>query len=197
MKYKMIVYHTVFILFICLILFVITFYKNKQTVVQVKKEMTCPIVEKNFAYIQLINNQNEIEVIGEPQFIDNPQNIKINKPFNIKEFEKGLYKYSATDNGWESREFDVTGDGKAETIINANVAMNHTPHIALVVENGNIIFEANGANVWIDKVSDGKGFLMRVTNDWSSKDYRLFRYVYKDGGFMQIWSQKSCGVVFE
>lgn len=167
------------------------------TIIKKDKQLICPYSIKSYVAKDYINDQNEIEVVGKPQFINNPSVIKKNTLFILQEFEKRLYKPTTEGKAWESREFDVTGDGKKETIINANTAMNHIPHIALVLENGNIIFEAEGANIWIDAVDNGKGFLLRETVDWNTKDYKITRYIYKDGGFIPIWIQKACGVIFK
>lgn len=156
----------------------------------------CPYKVMGGVYKEYLSSSDEVEVVGKPQFVDNPQIIKISKPFDKHEFEKNLYKLS-TDKGWDSREFDVNGDGDNETIINANIAMNHTPHIALIVDNGNVVFEANGANVWIDKVNGSQGFLLSETVDWNSGERKKTRYIYKDGGFLPVWTQKSCRVSFD
>lgn len=138
---------------------------------------------------------NEAKVVGKPQFIDKPEIIKINIPFNRQEFEKKLYKISP-DKGWQSENFDVDGDGKDEIIISANIAMNHTPHIAMVVKNGNIIFEAEGANIVVKSVYGGQGLLLSKTVDWNVGEGKTIRYIYKDNSFVPVWTQKICWVHF-
>lgn len=156
----------------------------------------CPYSMEGGIYKEFVRSVNEVEVVGKPQFIDKPEIIKLNKPFNEQEFEEGLYKLS-TNKGWESREFDVDGDGESEMIVNANVAMTQSPHIATIVDNGNIIFNAGGAGIWIEEVHGGQGFILKETVDWNTGEEKRTRYVYKDGGFMPVWTQKVCWVKFE
>ena len=156
----------------------------------------CPYKVNGGIYKEYVSSQNEVKVLGKPQFVDSPQTVKLNKAFDRQEFEKDLYKLS-TDKGWDSREFDVDEDKKDETIISASVAMTKQPHIAMVVKDGNIIFEAGGANIWIVEVYGGQGFLLSETVDWNIGEEKRTRYVYKDDGFMPVWTQKACWVDFE
>ena len=139
------------------------------------------------------NSFLEANVSFTPEIIENPKIIKLNEPFNFFEFEKNLYKTSV-DKGWSERNFDVDGDEKEERIISANIAMNHAPHIALVIKNDKIIFKAEGTNVWIEKVFDGNGFVLKKTIDWITGEEQIIRYFPKDGGFIPLWKQKSCRV---
>ena len=200
--------------FIGLVLFagvgVITYQIGKQkgealntipeAVTQLKEQETevfhCPYSVDGGIYKEYVRSANEVSVVGKPEFVENPQVIKLNKPFNQQEFEKGLYKLSS-DKGWDSRKFDVDGDREDETIISGSVAMNHTPHIAMVVKDGNIIFEADGANIWIEEVYGGQGFPLNETVDWNVGESKVSRYIYKDGGFMPVWTQRICWVNFE
>ena len=127
----------------------------------------CPYIVKGGGFKEHVRLNNEVKVLGKPEFIDNPQVTYFNQPFVENEFEKDLYKVSDYK-GWDSREFDVDGDGENEMIINANVVMNHTPHIAMIVDNGTIVFEAKGANIWIEEVDDNEGFLLSETIDWNT-----------------------------
>lgn len=159
-----------------------------------KKEesaFTCPIIKTSPFKGYILSDM--AKVTGDLQLIDKPEAINLNKPFIKQEFEKSLF----TKDSWESRKFDVDGDGKNETIINANIAMNHTPTLAMIVKNGNIVFEEEGANIWIGKIDNGQGFLLSKTIDWNIGEGETTRYIYKDGGFMPIWTQKYCLVRFE
>jgi hypothetical protein len=174
--------------------------KSASSNVSLKQEeglFSCPYGVDGGIYKEYFKAQNEVTVVSKPQFLDKPEVIKLSKPFDKKEFEKGLWKYTSTDKGWESKEFDVDGDGKDEMIISANTASNHTPHIAMVVKNGNIIFEVEGANIWIIDVYGGQGFQLHETIDWNIGEGKITRYVNKDGGFLPIWTQKICWVNFK
>lgn len=193
----------VIILFV-LIFIVVIAYQNGKNKGVVKNELSkqennplvCPYVVKNNPYKDELSPEYNTRVIEEPKFINNPEIIKLDKPFNQTEFEKDLYKLS-NDKGWDYREFDVDEDGKMEMIINANFAMNHTPNIAMVVKNKKIIFEATGASIMIDEIPDGNGFLLNETVDWNTGEIKTTRYLYKDGGFLPVFTQKSCWINFE
>ena len=168
--------------------------KNKPA--QQKEKLTCPYKIKGNKFTYQHKLTQDALVTEEPQLIENPKIVKMNEPFDLTEFEKNLYKLS-TDKGWSERKFDVDNDGKEERIINANTAMNHTPHIALILKDGRIIFKAEGANVWIDRDHQGRGFTLSKTIDWNIGEKEIIRYLPKDGGFIPIWKQKSCWVYFE
>jgi len=169
---------------------------NSKPVQQEEGVFDCPYKIKGGIYTKYATLANEVVVSGKPQIIENPEVIKISEPFDLAEFEKGLYKLS-TDRGWDERKFDVDGDGKEERIISANVAMNHTPHIALILKDGRVVFRAEGANVWIEENYEGQGFTLHKTVDWNTGESEKIRYLPKDGGFMPVWKQKSCWVHFE
>lgn len=160
------------------------------------EELSCPYETEGGIYTEYATLANELTVSGKPQLIDNPEVIKMDEPFNLQEFEKDLYKLS-TDKGWSETAFDVDADGIDERIISANVAMNHTPHIAMILKGNNIIFEANGANIVIEPDYMGRGFTLSETVDWNIGESKKTRYIPKDGGFMPVWMQKSCWVDFK
>jgi len=169
---------------------------SNQSIKEKKEIFNCPhTMKKDSRYIDYLTDY-ETSVTSEIEFIENPEIVKINKPFIEKEFEEGLYKLPPDDKGWTSKDLDVDGDGKKETIISANIAMNRTPHIATVVKDGNIIFEANGANIWIKEAP--KGFILSETVEFGWYPYKkeLTRYIYIDGGFMPVWKQIECAVDF-
>lgn len=193
----------VIILFVLIFIVVIAYQigKNKGVVKnelskQENNPLVCPYVVKNNPYKGDISPEYNTRVIEEPKFINNPEIIKLDRPFNQIGFEKDLYKIS-NDKGWDYREFDVDKDDKKEMIINANFAMNHTPNIAMVVKNKKIIFEATGASIMIDEIPGGNGFLLNETVDWNTGEIKTTRYLYKDGGFLPVFTQKSCWVNFE
>jgi len=171
---------------------------SNQSIKEKKELFSCPhTVEGDIRYEGYIFDY-ETSVTSEIEFIKDPEIVKISKPFIEKEFEKGLDK-SSSNKGWDSREFDVTGDGKKETIISANIAMTRGPHIATIVKDGNIIFETSGANVWIEEVANGNnGFILSETVEFGWYPYKkeLTRYIYKDDSFIPVWKQIKCAVDF-
>ncbi|MCX7956268.1 MAG: hypothetical protein N2593_04180 [Patescibacteria group bacterium] len=166
------------------------YYKEK------KEALNCPYILKGEQYRKYKNTEEFTEIVGKPEIIENPKVIKMNEVFNFFEFDKQLYKLP-NDKGWSERKFDVDEDGKEERIISANIAMNHTPHIALILKNNQIIFKMEGPNVWIEKSYQGKGFFLQRTIDWNTGEREILRYIPKDGGFLPIWKQKLCRVYFE
>lgn len=158
--------------------------------------LNCPYEVNAGQYKEAVLSGNETEISAEPIFLNESEVVKVNKPFNMVEFESGLYKIGG-EKGWTSEEFDVTGDGKPETIFSGNVAMNHTPHFVNIVKDGNIIFEEGGANITLEPFYDGKGFVLEKTVDWNTGEHLKTRYVYIDDGFKPIWTQKLCWIHFE
>lgn len=161
-----------------------------------KGEFTCPYEVDSHGYSEYSRLANEISVSWEPEFIEDAEVIKLDEPFNLTEFEKELYKIG-DDKGWDERNFDVDDDGKDERIISADVAMNHTPNIAMIVKDGKIVFRADGANVSIGRAYEDKGFTLYETIDWNTGETELTRYIPKDGGFLPVWVQRSCWVTFK
>jgi len=161
-----------------------------------KGKFTCPYEVDGHGYKDYSRLANEISVSWEPEFIENAEVINLDKPFIQAEFEKELYKIG-DEKGWEERNFDVDDDGEDERIISADVAMNHTPNIAMIVKDGKIIFRADGANVWIGQGYENKGFTLYETIDWNTGETEFTRYIPKDGGFLPIWIQRSCWVTFK
>jgi hypothetical protein len=175
---------------------VIELENNSETKQQfITPNFQCPYVIKNSEFKNYTQIMNEVKIVGTPELIENSEVEKHSEPFILKEFEKGLYTLS-TSKGWDSRKFDVDGDDKDETIIDFNVAMNHTPNGALIIKDGNIIFSTGGANIWISEVSGNKGFLLSENVEFFSED-KYTRYIPIDGGFKPIWTQKICWVSWE
>lgn len=106
---------------------------------------------------------------------------------------KEFYTLSTTIDPWQTTHmFDVDGDREQETIITADVAMNHTPHILKVLKNYHtVIFEAEGAGLDIEKAPDNKGFFLIETIDWNNNVVKRTRYLYENGGFTPAWYQES------
>ncbi len=170
--------------------------KNSKSNQQLNDDFKCPYVLKINKYHKYLDFANDLVILGKPQLIENPEVIRINEPFNQIEFQKNLYKLS-NDKGWDERNFDVDNDGKKERIISANIAMNHTPHIGLILKDNRIVFKAEGANILIKETPTGMGFTLEKTIDWNIGEKETIRYIPKDGGFIPIWRQKSCLVRFE
>ena len=97
--------------------------------------------------------------------------------------------------------FPIDRDTEDETIISVNIAMNHTPHIAMIIDDGNVVFEAEGANIRIEEVDDNQGFLLSETVDWNIGEEKHTRYVVTGAtegvGYIPVWTQKGCWVQFD
>jgi hypothetical protein len=158
--------------------------------------LNCPFRVKGGVFNQYIKSNNETEVVGKPQLIENPEIIKFDNRFVESEFKERLAMY-ASGGKWDTREFDVDADGKNEIIINADITMNHTPNMGMIVKDGRVIFEETGGGVWIEKVDGHQGFMISEEVDRQIGEYVRTRYVSKDGGFIPVWKQKSCWVQFE
>lgn len=175
---------------------------NSPTTNSVKQEidpLNCPIDMSVGEFAEFFRLGNETPISGKPILVPNPKVIKQSYPLSDR--KKEILQTIAGEDGkiedgslgvHDSGKFDVDGDGKAESFITADIYMNHRPHIAMLVKNGNIIFEAEGAGVWIEKVYENKGFLLTEEIERFTGEYKNTRYVYKDGGFVPVWTQKVC-----
>ncbi|OGM14114.1 hypothetical protein A3D84_03345 [Candidatus Woesebacteria bacterium RIFCSPHIGHO2_02_FULL_42_20] len=126
--------------------------------------------------------------------IKEPTPIMMNQPFEQNKAPEGreFYMLSNQSSPWSSESFDVDGDGKPEDIMTANLAMNHTPHLLKIVKEGQVIFEAEGANIYAEAVEDGNGFVLGITTDWNTNQTKRTRYEYKNGEFIPVWYQENC-----
>jgi len=93
---------------------------------------------------------------------------------------------------WTAESFDVTGDGQADQVLTADIAMNHTPHLVRIVQDETVIFMYQGINVDPQQVESGDGFLLVETLDWLNGTAKRTRYIYKDGAFIPAWYQVYC-----
>jgi len=159
--------------------------ENTQRNVEVGFE--CPDLIKGYVYREYDKYPRGVRVDRVPVFIDNPSLVKTNEAYN-----------SNTPSIPGTEMFDVTSDGKKESIVIVNLyTENHTPHDkALIVSGGNVIFRTEGIDLSI-KENDGNGFVLSEVADWNTGEYKYTRYLYKDGGFLPILTQKSCWVNFE
>src|SRR3989338_5906432 len=55
----------------------------------------CPYIVKSGSYKEHVRSNNEVKVLGKPEFISDPELIYMKEPFNEIEFEKGLYQWSS------------------------------------------------------------------------------------------------------
>ncbi|TRZ50712.1 hypothetical protein D4R99_05620 [bacterium] len=157
----------------------------------------CPDLIKGYVYREYDKYPNGVRIDRVPKFVDNPQVIKMNEAYDNKKILESLSGRAKSLN-WRSDSFDVNGDDKKEVIILANIYNEYKiPHdIALVLGNGNIIFRIEGIDLKIEE-NDGNGFVLSEIVDWNTGEYKHTRYIYKDGGFLPIWTQKSCWANFE
>ena len=95
--------------------------------------------------------------------------------------------------GVNIEETDIDSDGQIEQIVSINVAMNHTPHVALIVKNGDIIFKEEGAQTYIFEAF-GEGFKVHKTINWETGEESITKYKYKNNTIIPIWEQKLCNV---
>jgi len=130
---------------------------------------------------------NEPEVVYPPVAVENPQPFSNKKKFVESEFE------ASVDN-WDSREFDVNGDGDKEMIISANVAMTRSPHVAAIVDDGEMVFEAGGTGIWISESYSKKGFMLTERLDYDIGIEKNTRYIFDQGSYIPVWYQKVCWV---
>ncbi len=157
----------------------------------------CPYrVDSNFPREYFSNVFNEVMVTYSPKLVNSNEEIlplKENFDPTKSPFGEKLYVVSPND-AWTERKFDIDNDKKDERILSADIAMNHTPNLAVIVKDGYIIFKAKGANIYINEIGDHNGFFLNENLDWNTGEYRTTRYIYKEGKFIPVWYQTSCVV---
>lgn len=87
---------------------------------------------------------------------------------------------------------DVDKDGIQEQIFYYATAMNHTPHIAVIVKNDIIVFQAGGPGIQIEATENGNGFYTREYQwtDIPTANTKITRYIYEDGEFKPVWYRR-------
>lgn len=188
--------------------YLVSSYQNRNLITDNNKQGSlvkspCPYkIGANFPKEYLANWVGETTVSYPPELINpRPEVSVIKKEFKPYEpppnssfytIPQGAYPWS------EVGSFDVDKDNQKEKIIVADVAMNHTPHLLKILKDNRIIFEAQGANIWVqEEVSSHNGFLLSQTIDWNTSEYQKTRYIYDNGKFIPVWNQTSCGIVAE
>lgn len=109
--------------------------------------------------------------------------------------ERPLFEYSDYPGGWDEKEIDIDGDGKAEKVMRAFLSMTRAPHLLRIVKDGYIVFEFVDQMVDAEIVNGKPGFLLTYDNDWLYGDGMAVRYVVEDSGLIKpVWQQRHCGL---
>lgn len=170
---------------------------------QSSDSLNCPVEVRVGEYKEFFRLATEAPISGKPILVPSPKVLK--QGYSFADRKKEILKMIANEDGkiedgslgvHESGKFDVDGDGKEEIFITADIYMNHRPHIAMLVKDGKVIFETEGAGVWLEKVYDNKGFTLSEEIERFTGEHKKTRYVYKDGGFAPVWTQKICYIQF-
>lgn len=89
---------------------------------------------------------------------------------------------------------DINRDGTEEQIVSMDTAMNHTPHVALIVKNKKIIFKETGAETYIFDIGHGR-FKVHKTLDHLTGEEVITSYrMNENNEILPIWEQKLCNV---
>lgn len=138
----------------------------------------------------------ETNVKFPPELIKNPTGVILNEKFNPNVPPKGESFFPPGVYPWSGKQLiDVDGDGKKEEVLYANLAMNHTPHLVVILKNGNVIYRYQGINVQVLEASEDNGFVLNETLDWLTGNDKTTRFMFKSGKFFPIWNQITCGAV--
>lgn len=89
---------------------------------------------------------------------------------------------------------DVSGDGVEEQIVSINTAMNRTPHVALIVKDGKIIFKETGAQTYIYEAGNGRFKVHKTIDHLSGEEIVTSYSINKDNEIIPLWEQKLCNV---
>lgn len=211
MKIPRKLYISLFVLLVVIIASIGYYYLSNNTSIQKQEQIVgknipaydlssinCPYtVDDSFPKEYFSNVIGEITVSYPPVLVEPiPKVAVVNEEFNPSQPPAGeeFYTVPGGKYPWQERNFDVDNDGEDERILSANTAMNHTPHLAKIVKNNRVIFNAKGVNVWIDESYDHNGFFLSETLDWNTGAYKKTRYIHKEGRFIPVWYQLSCAV---
>ena len=159
--------------------------------------VNCPhYMDKNFPKEYFSNIFNEVMVTYPPKLVNSSEEtLPLKEKFDPTKSPYGEELYVVLPNdAWIERKFDVDNDQKNERILSADIAMNHTPNLAVIVKDGYVVFKAKGANVYIKEVGDNNGFFLNENVDWNTGEYKTTRYIYKESKFIPVWYQTSCVV---
>lgn len=159
--------------------------------------------EGKIEYLLLGNN---LEVVGPPIPIPLPKNIEvINEEFKYQKLDVTKLpilsdKEADIDNDgniennlmYDSRTFDVDGDGKKEKFLYGSIAMNHRPQKVIVIKDGNIIFKSEYLmEIGLYESESNNGFYIGHTIDAGTFPYSggriITRYIYDKGKFVPVW----------
>lgn len=162
----------------------------KQSAFQLQQ---CPyILSSSFAGIY---QDYETNVKFPPNLINNPTGVILNEKFNPLVPPEGESFFPPGVYPWSGKQLiDVDQDGKKEEVLYANLAMNHTPQLVVILKNGNVIYRYRGINVQILEASEDNGFVLNETLDWLTGKEKTTRFVYKNNMFFPVWNQITCGV---
>lgn len=171
-----------------------------QLVQQVKeKDQVCPIDTKDqidiarvtFLPVPIPTNERET-----PEY----EAKSVGTKFDPVGLSKDLYNQGTGGNGgnpypWLIQDMTLVAPDSNDKvkIYYGNIAMNHTPHIAYVVNDGIIIFVAARTGVYIEQ-STPNGIEVAETLDWDKGKYKRTKYEYVNSKFTPVWYQISCNV---
>ncbi|MBI2443585.1 MAG: hypothetical protein HYV40_06820 [Candidatus Levybacteria bacterium] len=187
--------------FIPLILLLIAFVKVLRYTPQLDEKISektvnaaCPYAipkseQKKYTTTDLVDN---MAIAPAPIFPVTKNQVVVNEPFDPYAPPAGESFFPPNTYPWTAVSFDVTNDGQNEQILTANIAMNHTPHLVRIVQNGTVIFKYQGINVDPEEVESHDGFMLNETLDWLTGTSKRTRYIYKDGTFIPAWYQIYC-----
>lgn len=151
---------------------------------------TIPVTEQHkYQTTDLVDN---MVVAPAPVFPVTKNPVAMNEPFNPETPPQGESFFPPGTYPWTTNTFDVTHDGINEQILTADLAMNHTPHLLRIVQDGMLIFSYQGFNVDPQEVESHDGFMLNETLDWLTGTFKRTRFIYKDGAFIPSWYQIYC-----
>lgn len=159
---------------------------------EISLSTNCPyIINENLG----LTYGNEVSVAFPPQPLDKQEIILPPQKFdpNATTIDEQTIYLRDGKKQIEIESIDIDDDGSMEQIVSIKVAMNHTPHVALIVKDGNIIFKEKGAQTYIFEARRGE-FKVHKTIDWNTGEETITKYKYENNSIIPVWEQKLCNV---
>lgn len=139
---------------------------------------------------------NEVSIAYPPKPLEQRVLVFPDQSFdpNADEFDGDLIYSTDGKKHIEIEAIDISGDGVEEQIVSINTAMNRTPHVALIVKDGKIIFKETGAQTYIFEAGNGRFKVHRTIDHLSGEEIITSYSINKNHEIIPLWEQKLCNV---
>ena len=106
--------------------------------------------------------------------------------YNEKELFTSMYGLPDVE------DYDIDNDGTDETVLLTSVAMTHSPHQAIIVKDGKIIFQSEPLSElgFMESESKNGFYLYGTPANEIGTGYRMIRFAWVNDKLAPVWQQK-------